>query len=90
MAKTTSTSVVALRIGYFSVEPPIEGKVSSREMSAWLSPTDAAELVRAAVEAEGLDFVVAHGISANCYRFADLQETMRRLDYRPSDDAWNA
>jgi nucleoside-diphosphate-sugar epimerase len=90
VAKTTTTSVVALRIGYFSVEPPIEGKVSSREMSAWLSPRDAAELVRAAVEAEGLDFVVAHGISANRYRFADLQETMRRLDYRPSDDAWNA
>jgi nucleoside-diphosphate-sugar epimerase len=90
VAKTTTTSVVALRIGYFSVEPPIEGKVSSREMSVWLSPRDAAELVRAAVEAEGLDFVVAHGISANRYRFADLQETMRRLDYRPSDDAWNA
>jgi nucleoside-diphosphate-sugar epimerase len=90
VAKTTTTSVVALRIGYFSVEPPIEAKVSSREMSAWLSPRDAAELVRAAVEAEGLDFVVAHGISANRYRFADLQETMRRLDYRPSDDAWNA
>ena len=90
VAKTTTTSVVALRIGYFSVEPPIDGKVSIRERSAWLSPKDAAELVRAAVEAEGLDFVVAHGISANRYRFADLQETMRRLDYRPSDDAWNA
>ena len=90
VAKTTSTSVVALRIGYFSVEPPIEGKVTSRDMSAWLSSRDAAELVRAAVEAEGLDFVVAHGISANRYRSADLKETMRRLDYRPSDDAWNA
>ena len=89
VAQTTTTSVIALRIGYFSGEPPIEGRVTSREMSAWLSPRDAAELVRAAVEAEGLDFVVANGISANRYRFADRQETMQRLDYQPTDDAWN-
>jgi hypothetical protein len=48
------------------------------------------------VEAESLDFVVANGISANRYRFADLQEvsqTYRRrcngCDYQPTDDAWN-
>jgi dTDP-4-dehydrorhamnose reductase len=90
VAKTTPTSVVALRIGYFSAEPPIQGRATTHELSTWLSPKDAAELVRAAVEAEGLDFVVAHGVSANRYRHADLQETMRRLDYQPSDDAWNA
>lgn len=89
VAATTSTSVVALRIGYFSVEPPTQGNVTSREQSAWLSPRDAAELVRAAVEAEGLNFVVANGVSANRYRFADLSETMRQLQYQPRDDAWN-
>jgi uronate dehydrogenase len=58
-------------------------------VAAWLSPRDAAELVRAAVETDGLEFVVANGISANRYRRADLQDTMRQLNYRPIDDAWS-
>jgi uronate dehydrogenase len=53
-----------------------------------LSPRDAAELVRAAVDAENVDFVVANGTSANRYRRADLHDTIRRLGYRPIDDAW--
>ena len=51
--------------------------------------TIAAELVRAAVEADGFTFIVAHGISANRYRRADLQDTMQQLSYRPVDDAWS-
>jgi hypothetical protein len=57
-------------------------------VSAWLSPRDAAELVRAAVETDGLEFMVANGTSANRYRRADLQDTMQQLSYRPIDDAW--
>jgi hypothetical protein len=41
-----------------------------------------------AVETDGLEFMVAHGISANRYRRADLQDTMQQLSYRPIDDAW--
>jgi UDP-glucose 4-epimerase len=88
VAATTPTSVVALRIGYFSAQRPDAGIVPPRELSAWLSPRDAAELVRAAVEAVGVIFVVANGISANRYRRADLEETKQQLDYRPVDDAW--
>jgi nucleoside-diphosphate-sugar epimerase len=88
VAATTATSVVALRIGYFALERPDVDAVSPAERAAWLSPRDAAELVRAAVEAEGLDFVVVNGTSANRYRRADLQDTIRRLGYRPTDDAW--
>jgi len=53
-----------------------------------LSPRDAAELVRAAVEAGCVKFTVANGISANRYLAADLEETMQQLGYRPADDAW--
>jgi hypothetical protein len=60
VAATTPTSVVALRIGYFSWRRPDAGTVSTQELSAWLSPRDAAELVRAAVETVGLTFVVAN------------------------------
>jgi len=88
VAATTATSVVALRIGYFAVQRPDAEAVSAAERAAWLSPRDAAELVRAAVEADNLDFVVANGTSANRYRRADLQDTIDRLGYRPTDDAW--
>lgn len=88
VAATTSTTVVALRIGYFSTGKPVPGEVPLRDWTAWLSDRDAAELVRAAVESEGFDFVVANGTSANRFRRADLQQTVRRLGYHPVDDAW--
>ena len=90
-AATTATSVVALRIGYFHAEPPpTDG--DQQERTAWLSPRDAAELVRAAVEADlptGVDgFAVANGTSANRHNVADLEHTRRTLGYAPVDDAW--
>jgi nucleoside-diphosphate-sugar epimerase len=90
LAATTSTSVVALRIGYFSLHRPDPDTVPARELAAWLSARDAAELVRAAVETEGIAFIVANGISANRYRRADLRDTMQQLGYQPVDDAWSS
>ncbi len=83
-----SISVVALRIGWFFEQRPKSDDVPAPVLSSWLSTRDAAELVRAAVEADGIDFVVAHGISANRYRFAELEQTMERIGYRPTDDAF--
>lgn len=90
-AATTSTTVVALRIGYFGEDrPSADGELHER--TAWLSARDAAELVRAAVEAElptGPDgFVVAHGVSANRHTIAELDQTRRAIGYVPVDDAW--
>jgi nucleoside-diphosphate-sugar epimerase len=87
VAATCPTSVVALRIGYFSLTTPAPD-VSARDRAAWLSARDAAELVRAAVEADVVGLVVANGISANTYRAADIDETIAVLGYRPVDDAW--
>ena len=90
-AATTGTSVVALRIGYFHVDRPA-ADADVVERSAWLSGRDAAELVRAAVEADlptGVEgFVVANGTSANRYQVAELEETRRSIGYLPADDAW--
>ena len=87
IAATTSTTVVALRIGYFAeVRPPGE----EWERAAWLSPRDAADLIRAAVESTDIDgFVVVNGISANLFQVADLTEA-RALGYQPADDAWTS
>ncbi len=71
-----------------SVQRPDPDAISAAERAAWLSPRDAAELIRAAVEAEDVEFVVAAGTSANRHRRADLEDTIRRLGYRPRDDAW--
>ncbi len=90
IAASTSTSVVVLRIGYFAARPPTGAEFSTRDHAGWLSPRDAAELVRAAVEAEGFRFCVANGISANRYRFLDLTDTCAILGYRPTDDSWTA
>ncbi len=88
VASTSSTSVVALRIGYFASRPPTGSDVTARDLASWLSPRDCAELFRAAVEADGISFVVANGVSANRYRIADLADTAAELGYRPTDDAW--
>jgi len=90
VAARSSTSVVALRISYFAAQPLAKSGPTARDLAAWLSPRDCAELLRSAVEAEGIAFTVANGISANRYRHAELSETMRALGYQPVDDAWAA
>ncbi len=87
VAATSATTVVALRIGWFFPERP-PSDVVPRERSAWLSPRDAAALVRASVEAEVDGFVVVNGTSANRYRRAELAETTAAIGYEPVDDAW--
>ena len=87
VAASSSTSTVALRIGYFGVERPAPGTVTVRERSSWLSGRDAAELLRAAVEAD-VRCVVVNGVSANRHRSADLQDAQALLGYAPVDDAW--
>lgn len=89
VAATSATSVVALRLGYFAALPPAAEPAMVPDRAAfWLSPRDCAELIRCAVETEGISFVVANGISANRYLAADLAETTAALGYRPTDDAW--
>ena len=88
VAATSSTTVVALRIGWFAEDRPDQRTGDPLETTAWLSARDAAELVRAAVEADVQGFVVANGVSANRHCRADLQETTRALGYHPVDDAW--
>lgn len=85
VAASSTTKVVAPRIGYFAAMPPRDG--SARDMAAWLSPGDCADLLRTAVEANVAGCVVVNGNSANRYWAADL-DTALRFGYRPTDDAW--
>jgi uronate dehydrogenase len=90
VAASSGTSVVALRIGYFSEQPPAGDKATHVNMAAWLSPGDCARLIQAAVESEQDGFVVVNGISANRYRIAELGEAERQIGYAPVDDTWSS
>lgn len=89
VASTSSTSVVVLRIGYFGDEPPTGDEATARNLSAWISPDDCAELIRAAVEGPVDGFVVVNGVSANRFRKGVYGAAERRLGYEPRDDAWS-
>jgi len=88
VAATSRTSVVALRIGYFSAQPPAGAQATPSNLSAWLSPGDCTRLIRAAVETDHPGLVVVNGISANRYRVAELGEAEHAIGYSPADDAW--
>lgn len=85
----SSTTVVAVRIGYFAPKPPEPWPDTDLD-SHWLSPGDCADLLRAAVEAEGFSFVVVNGMSANRHLAAELTAAMGTLGYHPRDDAWKS
>ncbi len=90
VASTSATSVVALRIGYFSSIAPRGDETMSHDLAAWLSPGDCTRLIQAAVETEQTGFMVANGISANRYRIAELGEAEYGIGYAPADDAWDS
>ena len=89
VAMTSPTAVVALRIGFFAARPPSGAEATARNLAAWLSVRDCAELVRAAVEGRVDEpFTVVNGVSANRYRKAEWGLVEDRIGYRPVDDAW--
>jgi len=88
VASTSPTTVVVLRIGYCSPEPPRGAAATPRNLAAWLSYGDAARLIAAAIEAPGVNYFVANGVSANRHLHLELTTTTETLGYQPVDDAW--
>ncbi|AZF06958.1 NAD(P)-dependent oxidoreductase [Pseudomonas sp. R5-89-07] len=86
-AARTPLSTIALRIGAFE-SAQSHGLRNARDLSAWLSPRDAVQLLQRAVETEGVKHLIAHGISNNRFKRLDLSETTRVLGYHPVDDAF--
>lgn len=86
-AAKRNLSTIAIRIGAFEF-PDRHEPTNARDLSAWLSPRDAVQLLQRSVEVEGVQHLIAHGISNNRFKRLDLSETMRVLGYRPVDDAF--
>ncbi|MEU6946868.1 NAD(P)-dependent oxidoreductase [Streptomyces sp. NPDC046316] len=72
---------VSVRIGSCFPEP-----TSVRMLSMWLSPSDGARLLHAALTAEGVGHTVVYGSSANTRLWWDLTSA-RGLGYEPQDDS---
>jgi uronate dehydrogenase len=75
--------VAALRIGAFRARP---GNV--RELGAWISHRDMAQLARRCVEAPPFHYLVLYGISANKRAlWAGDAAARAHIGYEPQDDA---
>lgn len=75
--------VACLRIGAFRDRP---GNV--RELAAWISPHDMAQLVRGCVEAPPFHFLIIYGVSANTRnKWGGDQAARNHVGYAPEDNA---
>lgn len=80
-------SAIAVRIGAFeSLES--HNLMTARDLSAFLSPRDACHLLTRCIEAENVQYFVAHGVSNNRFKRLDISETEKVLSYMPEDDAF--
>ena len=76
-------SVVCLRMGSVSERP-----TSAREFATLLTHRDLVQLVRRVLAApDSLRFAVYYGVSANTWRFWDIDDARRDVGYEPEDDA---
>jgi nucleoside-diphosphate-sugar epimerase len=84
-AEEHGLSVICLRIGTVNAQ---NRPTSVRTFATLLTHADLARLVRACIAAPPeLDFAVLYGVSANTWRFWDLEEARRLVGYEPRDDA---
>ena len=81
-------SALSVRIANFTTLSPGD-RLSARDMSAFLSHRDAADLLERCIRVEGVQYAVVHGVSNNRYTRLSLEETRRLLGYAPQDDAFS-
>jgi nucleoside-diphosphate-sugar epimerase len=84
-AEKHGLSVICVRIGTVSrADRPSD----PRDFATLLTHADLVRLARSAIEApDDLRFAVVYGVSANTWRFWDVEEARSLLGYEPRDDA---
>lgn len=80
-------SALSVRIANFTTLEAGQ-QISARDMSAFLSHRDAADLLDRCIRIKDVQYAVVHGISNNRYKRLSLEETTRLLGYYPEDDAF--
>ena len=78
-------SVICLRIG--TVNRP-DRPVNSRQFATLLTHRDLVQLIRCCLEApDSVRFGIFYGVSANTWRFWDIDDARDAIGYEPQDDA---
>ncbi|HEI8868110.1 NAD(P)-dependent oxidoreductase [Serratia sp. AKBS12] len=80
-------SALSVRIANFTTLCA-DRQLSARDMSAFLSHRDAADLLDRCIRVTDVSYAVVHGVSNNRYQRLSLEETRQLLDYQPQDDAF--
>ena len=84
-AEEHGLSVICLRIGTVNAANRPE---NTRQLATLLTHRDLVQLVRCCLAApDSVRFAVLYGVSANTWRFWDLEEARRAVGYAPVDDA---
>lgn len=79
-------SVICMRIG--TVNEWDSPTRSIRHFATWLSHRDQAQLVRRSLEApDSLAFDIFYGVSANKWRFWDIEHPRQVIGFKPEDNA---
>jgi UDP-glucose 4-epimerase len=86
-ATSDGLSCIAIRIGAYEAEW-IKTALTTRNLSAYLSPRDLNQLIRKCIEVEGIDFAIVHSISDNRIKRLSIEETRRLVGYEPVDDGF--
>jgi len=83
--------VIVVRIGAFGHQHDWV-QMSADDLGAWAEPEDLCSLLVRCIEAEMAEgpFMIAHGISDNCFKRLDLSDTRNLLGYNPEADAFEA
>ncbi|MHC4480320.1 MAG: NAD-dependent epimerase/dehydratase family protein [Planctomycetota bacterium] len=76
---------VAVRIGWLLPYEEDELRTSRRKRGIWLSPRDAVQLFRQAIEKPGLGYVLVFGTSITEPEVLSLRAARELLDYEPQD-----
>ena len=84
-AERFGLSVICLRIGTVNAA---DRPRNPRQFATLLSHADLVRLVRCCIDApEEVRFAIFYGVSANTWRFWDIDDAREAIGYRPHDDA---
>ena len=86
-AAAEGLSCIVVRIGSFESEA-LKKRYVARNLSTFVSKRDMGHLLVRCIEAQGIRFAIAHGVSNNRFKFLDITSTRETLGYRPQDDAF--
>lgn len=86
-ATQENLSVIAVRIANFA-EFARGQTHTPRDISAFLSPSDAVQLITKAIDTPDVPYAIVNGVSNNRYKRLSLDESRSILGYAPQDDAF--